>query len=212
MRKLPADKADLWYLAQKIRLSPLRGLLLRPFLGRGSGSPFIGPDVTVISPSRLSFGRLCYVGRGTYIDAHAREGVRLGDNVTIREGCVIQCRSGLNEPGARLRIGSRVFIGPHCKIGVGGPIEIADAVQMGFCVSINAESHVHSAGSYTSGAVSRRGVNIGRSVWIGDGVVILDGVTVGAEAVIGAGSVVTRDVPAGGIVAGVPARALVKSL
>ena len=47
---------------------------------------------------------------------------------------------------------------------------------------------------------------IGNDVWIGHGAIITAGVTIGDGAVIGAGSVVTRDVPAYGIVAGAPAR------
>jgi acetyltransferase-like isoleucine patch superfamily enzyme len=44
--------------------------------------------------------------------------------------------------------------------------------------------------------------------WIGAGAIILPGVTVGTRAVVGAGSVVVKDVPAGSIVAGNPARVL----
>jgi maltose O-acetyltransferase len=51
-------------------------------------------------------------------------------------------------------------------------------------------------------------VVIGRNVWIGGGAIILPGITVGDDAVIGAGSVVTRDVAAGAIVGGNPARPL----
>lgn len=47
---------------------------------------------------------------------------------------------------------------------------------------------------------------IGRNVWIGANVTILKGVTVGDDAVVAAASVVTKDVPAGSIVVGSPAR------
>ncbi|KKN02481.1 hypothetical protein LCGC14_1117250 [marine sediment metagenome] len=45
-------------------------------------------------------------------------------------------------------------------------------------------------------------------VWIGYGVLILPGVTIGECCVVGAGSVVTKDVPGGSVVAGNPARVL----
>ncbi len=53
-----------------------------------------------------------------------------------------------------------------------------------------------------------KAVSIGHDVWVGHGAVILPGVRVGNGAVIGANAVVTRDVPAYTIVAGVPAKPL----
>lgn len=208
MRSLPKSSADILYLIQKIGFSPLRGLFIWPFLGRASSIPFIGRSVKIISPSRLKFGKFCFVGACTYIDAHARDRVEFGNGVTLRESCLVQCRSGLNEPGVSLRIGNGTFVGPHCKIGVGGPIVIGSNVQIGFNVSINSESHENDGASYTGGRVSRKGVRIGDDCWIGDGAIILDGVEIGERAVVGAGSVVTRSVEAGRVVAGVPARVL----
>ena len=49
-------------------------------------------------------------------------------------------------------------------------------------------------------------IHIGNNVWFGAGVTVLPGITVGDNAIVGAGSVVTKDVPAGAIVAGNPAR------
>ena len=51
-----------------------------------------------------------------------------------------------------------------------------------------------------------RTIRIGSHVWIGGGAIILPGVTIGDGALVGAGSVVTRYVAAGTIVAGNPAR------
>src|SRR5690625_2434633 len=54
--------------------------------------------------------------------------------------------------------------------------------------------------------LTSRGITIGDDVWIGSHVVVLDGVTVGDRAVLAAGAVVTKDVPAGAVVGGNPAR------
>jgi maltose O-acetyltransferase len=51
-----------------------------------------------------------------------------------------------------------------------------------------------------------RPITIGDNVWLGGGVIVLPGVSIGDDSVIGAGSVVTKDVPAGVVAVGSPAR------
>jgi len=53
-----------------------------------------------------------------------------------------------------------------------------------------------------------RPITIEDDVWIGGGAVLCPGVRIGAGATVGAGSVVTRDVPPGGLAAGNPCRVL----
>jgi maltose O-acetyltransferase len=51
-----------------------------------------------------------------------------------------------------------------------------------------------------------RPVEIADDVWIGQRAIIMPGLKIGSHTVIGAGSIVTKDVPEGAVVAGIPAR------
>ena len=56
--------------------------------------------------------------------------------------------------------------------------------------------------------IYKRDVEVGSNVWIGYGACILRGVRVGDNSIIGTNSVVTKDVPANAVVAGIPARVI----
>ena len=104
--------------------------------------------------------------------------------------------------------------GLHLNHGVF--INGAGGVNLGKNVIISANAMILSASldlqSYVSVASSirhdYRKVVIGDSVWIGAGAIILPGVSIGPKSVVAAGSVVTRSVPGGVLVAGVPARVI----
>ncbi|MDQ0614397.1 acetyltransferase-like isoleucine patch superfamily enzyme [Microbacterium sp. W4I4] len=106
--------------------------------------------------------------------------------------------------GKNIRIGERVFINSGCRFQDQGGITIGDDCLIGHNAVIATLNH--------DLAPSRRAdmhpapVLLGRNVWVGANVTILPGVTVGDDAVLGAASVVTKDVPAGAIVVGSPAR------
>ncbi|WP_282792808.1 DapH/DapD/GlmU-related protein [Streptomyces sp. CC224B] len=101
-----------------------------------------------------------------------------GENVFVNQGCTFMDKGGI-------RIGDGVMIAPKVSLITGGhPLPLAERRE------------------YLSFAP----IVVEADVWIGTAAVVLQGVTIGAGAVVAAGAVVTRDVPARSLVAGVPAR------
>lgn len=103
----------------------------------------------------------------------------------------------------RMQIGDRVSINHLTYIDASGGLRIGTGTRIGNHVTIVTGNH-----NMVEGRIDRRAVEIGTGAWIGAGARILAGVRIGDRAVIGAGAVVTRDVAAGEIVGGVPARPL----
>ncbi|RBM06883.1 DapH/DapD/GlmU-related protein [Streptomyces sp. PT12] len=93
---------------------------------------------------------------------------------------------------------------------VRGDIRLGDAVRIGAHTSLLGFNHTFSDPDTEvhRQPITSRGIRVGDDVWIGSHVVVLDGVTVGDRAVVAAGAVVTKDVPAGAVVGGNPAKVL----
>lgn len=144
----------------------------------------------------------------------------------VKLGCGVQIYSFVNlygcEIGDESRIGTFVEIqrgakvGKRCKVSSHSflceGVTLEDEVFIGHGVTFindrypratTEEGHVQTGEDWT---LLRTTVERGAS--IGSGATILGGLTIGAQATVGAGSVVTRDVPAGAVVVGNPARIL----
>ncbi|MHA4740440.1 DapH/DapD/GlmU-related protein [Dyadobacter sp. MSC1_007] len=106
--------------------------------------------------------------------------------------------------GRNTSFGKNVFINHACSFLDIGGIIIEDDVMIGPRVNITSENHPLDPADRK--ALILKPVIIKRNAWIGAGATILPGVTVGENAVVAAGAVVSRDVPANTLVAGVPAR------
>ena len=142
----------------------------------------------------------------------------LGADCYLSETAAIQCST--------LTLGDRSYLagntylshdvsmGRDCTVNVfsvvRGKITIGDAVRIGAHTSILGFNHTMSDPDREvfRQPTTSKGIVIGSDVWIGSHVVIVDGVTVGDKAMLAAGAVVTKDVPAGAIVGGNPARLL----
>ncbi|MBN2247172.1 MAG: acyltransferase [Coriobacteriia bacterium] len=111
----------------------------------------------------------------------------------------------------RIRFGNSVGINRGCFINAGGGVTIDDWVLIGPGVTIYSQSHDLNGDPSLPLALRddvRKPVHIARGAWLAANVTILPGVTVGQNAVVAAGAVVSRDVPARTVAAGVPAVAV----
>ena len=106
--------------------------------------------------------------------------------------------------GKNIRIGENVFINSGCRFQDQGGIDIGDGCLIGHNAVITTLNHDMLPSRRADLHPAR--VVVGRGVWFGANVTVLPGITIGDGAVVGAGAVVTKDVPAGAIVVGVPAQ------
>lgn len=106
--------------------------------------------------------------------------------------------------GMNIKLGKRVFINSGCCFQDQGGIEIGDDCLIGQQVVIATLNH--DSDPEKRGNMFPAPVKLGNKVWVGAHATILPGVTIGDGAIVAAGAVVTKDVPAYAVVAGVPAK------
>lgn len=111
--------------------------------------------------------------------------------------------------GEFIEIGHHVFINHGCSFLALGKIIVEDEVLIGPKVNVITESHPLDPSARK--ALLTQPVVIRRNAWIGAGATILPGVTIGENSVVAAGAVVSKEVPANTVVAGIPAK-VVKTL
>ncbi|TQK69045.1 sugar O-acetyltransferase [Nocardioides sp. SLBN-35] len=108
--------------------------------------------------------------------------------------------------GSQIRVGSGVFVNFGLIALDVVDITIGDDVQIGPNVQLLTPLHPLEAGLRRDKWENAAPITIGDNVWLGGGVIVCPGVSIGADTVVGAGSVVTRDLPAGVLAVGNPAR------
>jgi acetyltransferase-like isoleucine patch superfamily enzyme len=171
-------KYALLVLRLRLRKLWLRGRLVL------DGLAFIGPRVTLqVKPgARIELGRWSWLGHG----------------------CKLRCHEGVISIGAKTVLGQECTISAYQHVSIGRECVVADRVMLiDFDHGVvEVERPIRLQGIY------KRDVRVGNNVWIGYGACILRGVTIGDNAIVGTSAVVTRDVPANAVVAGIPARVI----
>jgi acetyltransferase-like isoleucine patch superfamily enzyme len=188
----------------------IRGFYYSLFKSKSRGMISVGKNVTIIGPrERLRIGKLSRLEENVYIQTISKQGITIGDDVTICFGTQIRPSGhwgGLLGEG--MRIGNHSCIGAYSYIGCAGFIEIGENVLIGPNIYLIAENHNfgNSDATIKEQGMSRKGIRIGNNIWIGANSKIIDGVTIGDNSIVGAGSVLTKSIPPNCIYAGVPAR------
>lgn len=145
----------------------------------------------------------------TLIDRFPCSSIKIGDGCTFNSSSLFNYR-GLNhrciiQTG---RPGAKIAIGRHC--GFSGCSIVANLdVTFGDYCTVGANAIIGDRDDHEDiYPTAPDAVHIGSHVWVGMNATILKGVTIGDNAIIGAGAIVTKDVPANAIVAGIPARVI----
>jgi acetyltransferase-like isoleucine patch superfamily enzyme len=153
---------------------------------------------------RLQTDGICFICPGVKLQIGRQATLRIGRWAWVGQGSKIRVHEGEVSIGAKTVIGQECTISAYQHISLGRECILADRVMLiDFDHGVTeVERPIRLQGIY------KRDVRIAHNVWIGYGACVLRGVSIGENSIVGTNSVVTKDVPANAVVAGVPAQLL----
>lgn len=178
--------------------------LLYPSLFKSCGArPAIGRGVILRNPGAMTVGKKLLLDDYAVMDVRGEgAAITAGDFVSVGRASALVAKSGI------ITLGNGVNIGSSCRVATQSKVVIGDSTLIAAYSYIGPGNHQAegSTALIESEMEIKGGVVIGSNCWIATRATILDGVTIGNNAIVGAHSLVKDDVPAGTIVAGIPAK------
>ena len=123
----------------------------------------------------------------------------VGESVEIEP--TLHCDYGVN-----IHLGDHFYANANCVLLDVAEIRIGNQVMLAPGVQLLTATHPVDAVERTSGRELGFPITIGNRVWLGGGVIVGPGVTIGDDVVVGSGAVVVKDLAAGVVAVGNPAR------
>ena len=176
-----------------------------PFERMVAGDPYRADDPEIVAAHHRAVRLVDRYNRSPVDDAGGRRRILTELLGSFGTGSVIR-------PPLACDYGSHIHVGSHAFVNFGlvaldpAPITIGDHVQIGPNVQLLTATHPLDPDLRRAGWEGAGAISVGQDVWLGGGVIVLSGVTIGDGTVVGAGAVVTRDLPAGVVAVGSPAR------
>lgn len=184
----------------------LRARLFPLLLGACGRGVVFGRNVSLRHPHKIRLGDGVVLDDNVLLDAKGQNnaGIAIGAGGFIGRNSILSCKDGDIVIAERVNIGfnAEIFSGSRVLVGADTFIAAYSYLIGGDHIASDPDQPVDQQGA------TSRGIEIGPHGWLGAGVKVLDGVTIGVRSIVGAGAVVTRDIPAYAIAAGVPARVL----
>jgi acetyltransferase-like isoleucine patch superfamily enzyme len=151
---------------------------------------------------RLQTEGICFICPRVKLEIGRHATLRIGRWAWIGHASKIRVHEGEVSIGAKTVIGQEATISAFQHVSIGRECIIADRVMLiDFDHGVTeVERPIRVQGIY------KRDVRVGHNVWMGYGACVLRGVSIGDNAIVGTSAVVTTEVPANAVVAGVPAR------
>lgn len=148
---------------------------------------------------------LVFLGRRVEVEVRPGFGrLVLGRWVHIGDGTSIRCHEGTMRVGDKTVFGRNIVINGYLDVSIGSACIIADMVYVTDFDHVFADVQT----PIKDQGIVKAPVRIGSDVWLGTKATVVRGTSVGDGSVVAAHAVVTRDLPAYSVAAGVPARVL----
>ncbi|MBW4697954.1 MAG: acyltransferase family protein [Aphanocapsa lilacina HA4352-LM1] len=184
----------------------VRRAVYRRLLARVGDGTAISTSVEFLNARCIELGARVRIDSNVRLDARGHNNrIEIADEATLASGVVLQTLQG-----GSIQVGEQAYIGPYSCLSGPGTLSIGRDCLIAAHAEINA-AHRPGANPAQPGdeaSPAPTGIVIEDDCWIGHDVTIVAGVRIGRGSIVGAGAVVTGDLPAYAIAAGVPAQVL----